>query len=133
MDIGGNNLSDGANFIETRSQPDQLLALPERMDGLHQQMAADDNRSIGRAEMLLGAIDDRFHAFGDRMVLGVDALDTCVSLVLLDPTVDQPIVVFVADLAEIGGLLLLASAARLLDSSILSALITPSAKPYIQL
>src|SRR5262245_59126645 len=63
----------------------------------HQQAAARAcDHLIGRSEMLPRMIDDRSHAFADRLVLQVDAVDAAVEcVVLLRGAVHAPVVAWI--------------------------------------
>src|SRR5262249_23918186 len=85
--------------------PRRVAARLHRLDGVEQQAPRRDDRAVGGTKMLLGAVDDRPHAFLHRAVLGIDPVDAGEGLVLLHLAVDHPIVALVAERAELTRLL----------------------------
>src|SRR5215468_364643 len=76
----------------------------ERLDGAQQAVARHDDPVIGRHQVLLGAIDDRPHAFLNRGVLHAEALNAAVaSARLLGGAIDQIVIVFVGKRTERAG------------------------------
>src|SRR5271165_513532 len=104
-DLAREDLFDGARRIVAGIDPRRVAALLHGLDCLQQEAPRRDDRAVGRSQMLLRAVDDRPHPFLHSAVLGVDAVDAGIGLVLLDLSVDHPIVALVAERAELARLL----------------------------
>src|SRR5260221_10541709 len=73
----------------------------KRLDGAQQAVARHDDPVIGRHQVLLGAVDDRTHAFLNRGVLHAEALNAAVaSAGLLGGAIDQVVIVLVGQRPE---------------------------------
>src|SRR5262245_34165470 len=71
--------------------------LSAQRPGRHQQAPAGArDHLVGRRQMLAGVLDDRTHAFGDRLILQVDAIDAAVDdVLLLGSAIKSPVVAFI--------------------------------------
>src|SRR5262249_46392651 len=77
-----------------------LAAIAQGFRGIEHPAPGADHHRVGRPEVLLGAIDDRAHALGDRLVLLMNARDAGVAPRFLVLAIDQVVVLFVLDEPE---------------------------------
>ena len=97
------DLVDRAQLVVGVRGARRVSAIADGTNGGFQQLAGGDDRAIGRAEMLQGAVHDGAHRLLHSPVLGIDAVDTGERFRLLDLAIDQPIVLPVTDGAEAAG------------------------------